>query len=67
MAFIYNESSARDLGLPVLSKDEIPSCGTDVVIPACSRDGMFSMLRVSVNLLIDTSQNSSNKSKLSTL
>jgi len=35
----FNETTIRDLGLPIIPTKEVPTCGTDPVLPPCSRKG----------------------------
>ncbi|KAJ3469475.1 hypothetical protein MRS44_003540 [Fusarium solani] len=41
LTFTYNTSTEKRLGLPTLRHDEIPSCGSDTELPACSRQEFF--------------------------
>ncbi|KAM0436598.1 hypothetical protein ACHAPT_002306 [Fusarium lateritium] len=41
LAVAYNASTEEQLGLPTLPHDEIPTCGSDNQLPACSRKDFF--------------------------
>ncbi|RSM13195.1 hypothetical protein CEP52_002047 [Fusarium oligoseptatum] len=41
LTFAYNASTEKQLGLPTLPQNEIPSCGSDPGLPACSRQEFF--------------------------
>ncbi|RSL55278.1 hypothetical protein CEP53_007163 [Fusarium sp. AF-6] len=41
LTFAYNASTEKQLGLPTLPNYEIPSCGSDPGLPACSRQEFF--------------------------
>ncbi|RSL85883.1 hypothetical protein CEP51_003100 [Fusarium floridanum] len=44
LTFGYNASTEKQLGLPTLPRNEIPSCGSDPGLPACSRQEFFQAL-----------------------
>ncbi|WAO88762.1 Beta-lactamase domain-containing protein [Fusarium falciforme] len=45
LTFAYNASIEKQLGLPVLPNNEIPSCGSDTELPACSRQEFFDSIK----------------------
>ncbi|KAJ4169751.1 hypothetical protein NW754_005899 [Fusarium falciforme] len=45
LTFAYNASTEKQLGLPVLPNNEIPSCGSDTELPACSRQEFFDSIK----------------------